>query len=95
MVVPHRRADRPLQAGRPPVNRELRVVVEDEEHFFDVVVVVVADAPLGRHLTAEHVKQIRLHLLALDEGHHVHALGGTLVPLRVVPVLGWIGPADA
>src|SRR4029453_6675400 len=45
-------AGRPLDGGCAAVDRELRFSVENDEHLFDGVVKVVADARSGREHTA-------------------------------------------
>ena len=79
---PRGRAGRSLQRRRPPVDRELRFAVEDDEHLLAVVVEVLPDAGFRLDDAAMEEPQVGVERVAAEHGEEgqlprpaVHARG--------------------
>ena len=59
-------AGRSLHGGRAPVDRELRLSVENHEHLLDDVVEVVADAGSGGDHASMQKIELRRHGAAIQ-----------------------------
>ncbi len=87
-------ADRPLHERGAPVDRELRLTVENHEHLLDGVVEVVSDAAAGGNLAPMEEVEVRpdgAPIEQRDEGHRA----GAGMHGRYLPEAARVGVDDA
>jgi hypothetical protein len=93
MAHPVGHAGRPFDPRRPAVDRELSLAIQDDEHFFRLIVEMLADpAVRGDHATMDEdqVGAERAHAQQLAEVHRA----GTRMDLGEMLELGWVAMAD-
>ena len=87
-------AGRALDRGRAPVDGELRFAVENDEHLFDDVVEVVADAGARRDHAAMQEVEFRRHGAPVEQRRERHAAGAGVDGARL-PERRGVGVDDA
>ena len=69
---------RSLDRGGTAVDRELGFSVEDDEHFFDDVVEMMADARAGRNHAAMQEVELGRHGAPIEQRREAHASGAAV-----------------
>ena len=88
------RAGGPFQDGGAPVDGELRLAIEDDEHLLALVVKVRADAALGLNDAAVQEEQVGVEAMGVEQSHVIQLAGAIVDRLRG-PVLRRVGVHDA
>jgi hypothetical protein len=90
MPHPAESACRSFQKRRPAVYRKLRFTIEDDKHFFALIVKVVSDSALRLNHAAMQEEQIRVEI-AWAEQRHVIETSSAVVNARRMVILRRIG----
>jgi hypothetical protein len=89
----HSTARRALDQGRSPVDGELRLAVQNDEHLLHGVVKMLADAGLRRQHAPVQEKKVRLEIRGVQQRREGHR-AGPAVNRRRRPVARRVGVAD-